>query len=176
MPLAAPVRPLWHEVLQAIVERLREELAVATAQVHIARDEATSEQSKAENKYDTRATEASYLAGAQNRRQIELQKNLSLFERLITAEPVLREAIDGPCLVAVRDEGGDVAWLLLGPAAGGTRVEVRGTPVVVITPQAPQGRALLGALVDDEVLVEATGRRLTVVCIDTGAERVIATG
>lgn len=161
--------PAWRDALQAIVHRMGEELAVATAQVHYARDEATSEQSKAENKYDTRATEASYLAGAQNRRQLELQKNLALFERLRASSPVAREAIDGPCLVAVRDNDGEVSWLFLGPAAGGTRVVVGGVAVVVVTPQAPQGRALMGAMVDDEVVVKETGRRLTVVCIDAGA-------
>ncbi|MBU6159741.1 MAG: hypothetical protein KGO50_01360 [Myxococcales bacterium] len=161
--------PTWRAVLQAIVERLGDELAVATAQVNIARDEATSEQSKAENKYDTRATEASYLAGAQNRRQLDLQKNLALFERLRASIPVARDAIDGPCLVAVRDGDGEEAWLFLGPAAGGTRVEVCGVAVVVVTPQAPQGRALMGAGVDDEVVVTDTGRRLTVVRIDSGA-------
>ena len=163
------LQPSWRDTLKAIVDRLSQELAVATAQVNIARDEATSEQSKAENKYDTRATEASYLAGAQNRRQLDLQKNLALFERLRASIPVARDAIDGPCLVAVRDGDGDEAWLFLGPAAGGTRVEVGGVAVVVVTPQAPQGRALMGAGVDDEVVVTDTGRRLTVVRIDSGA-------
>jgi len=169
MAAVLSLSPNWRDALQAIVDRLGEELAVATAQVHHARDEATSEQSKAENKYDTRATEASYLAGAQNRRQLELQKNLALFDRLRASAPVTREAIDGPCLVAVRDSSGEVVWLFLGPAAGGTRVIVGGVAVVVVTPQAPQGRALMGAMVDDEVVVADTGRRLTVVRIDAGA-------
>lgn len=164
-----PSPPTWREVVQAIVDRLTLELNVATAQVNIARDEATSEQSKAENKYDTRATEASYLAGAQNRRQLELQKNLTMFERLRLSPAVARDVIDGPCLVEVRDDTDEVAWLFLGPAAGGTRVEVRGVPVVVVTPQAPQGRALMGASVDDEVIVTETRRRLAVLSIDSGA-------
>ena len=61
-----------------VIEALRvdAERALETAEQaqSIARDEATSAESKAEGKYDTRATEASYLARGQAERVVALSE------------------------------------------------------------------------------------------------------
>ena len=46
----------------AILAQLRAKLALQTRAAWLARDEATNEESRAENKYDTRGQEAAYLA------------------------------------------------------------------------------------------------------------------
>ena len=43
------------------------------------------------------------------------------------------------------------------PVAGGTKLEVDGQPVLVVTPQSPVGRALIGRYEGDEVSVRAGG-------------------
>ena len=48
--------------------------------------EATHEQSKAENKYDTRALEASYLAGGQSLQAAEIEQSIRQFESLEVRE------------------------------------------------------------------------------------------
>ncbi len=54
-------------LIRKIVARLTEELEVCFRAVQASRAEATHEQSKAENKYDTRGLEASYLARGQSK-------------------------------------------------------------------------------------------------------------
>ena len=54
-------------LIKKIVARLTDELEVYFRAAHASRAEATHEQSKAENKYDTRGLEASYLAHGQSR-------------------------------------------------------------------------------------------------------------
>ena len=53
-------------ILKKITDKLIGELEVYFRAAEYARDEATHEQNKAENKYDTRGLEASYLARGQS--------------------------------------------------------------------------------------------------------------
>lgn len=142
------------DVLAALVEALEEQCAVARAQAAIAHDEATSDETRQEGKYDTRAIEASYLAQAQAQRLQDVERSLGHLRVMPSGPP--RTLVDGPCLVCLeRDEGS--AWYLLAPAAPGLRVSVSGTKVRVLSPASPLGRELLGAEVGDET---STGAEL----------------
>ena len=63
-------------LIQRIVEKLSADLALYTKAAGAARAEATHEQSRAENKYDTRGLEASYLARGQARQVAELEASI----------------------------------------------------------------------------------------------------
>jgi len=67
-------------LIKKIVARLTEELEVYFRAARASRAEATHEQSKAENKYDTRGLEASYLARGQSRQAAEIQDAIAAFE------------------------------------------------------------------------------------------------
>ena len=54
-------------IIKKIIAKLTGELEVYFRAAQYARDEATHEQNKAENKYDTRGLEASYLARGQSK-------------------------------------------------------------------------------------------------------------
>ena len=56
-------------IIKKIVAKLTSELEVYFRAAQFARAEATHEQNKAENKYDTRGLEASYLARGQSSNQ-----------------------------------------------------------------------------------------------------------
>lgn len=136
--------------LRAVVESLRSDLAIALQAADIARDEATSPESKAENKYDTRAIEAGYLAGARAKRVGELRSALGLFELL------LRQPAGGSAAcryVVARPESGDAQAFLLGPSGAGVAVEVDGMRVRVLTTASPLGESLADAEAGDEVIV-----------------------
>ena len=64
------------KLIETITERLKADLALYYRAAVAARAEATHEQSKAENKYDTRGLEASYLARRQAKQvaEVEAQK------------------------------------------------------------------------------------------------------
>ena len=51
-----------------LIKQINDELEVIKKSAEIAHDDATHEESRAENKYDTRGLESSYLAGAQMER------------------------------------------------------------------------------------------------------------
>ena len=69
-------------LIKKIVARLREELEAYFNAARTAHEEATHEQSKAENKYDTRGLEASYLAHGQSRQAAELEAAIATFEQM----------------------------------------------------------------------------------------------
>lgn len=63
-------------LIQKVVEKLTADLALYFKAATIARAEATHEQSKAENKYDTRGLEASYLARGQSKQAAEIEVSI----------------------------------------------------------------------------------------------------
>ena len=58
----------------SILRQLEADLALQTRAALTSRDEATSEESKAQNKYDTRGQEAAYLAEGQARLVAEIHE------------------------------------------------------------------------------------------------------
>jgi hypothetical protein len=70
------------ELIQNFIAYLEDELQTLTAAAKATYEAATHEESKPENQYDTRALEASYLAGAQAQRVSEIQDILRLFQTL----------------------------------------------------------------------------------------------
>ena len=110
---------------------------------HASRTEATHESSKAENKYDTRGLEASYLARGQSKQAAELEAALAEFEKLGTKKFAAGDAITVGALVELA-HGGENAIYFLGPRAGGTEVLHDRKEILVITPQSPLGEQLLG--------------------------------
>ena len=130
-------------LIKKIVARLAGELEVYFRAARASRAEATHEQSKAENKYDTRGLEASYLAHGQSRQAAEIQAAIAAFEKLDA-----RKFGDGePASVGAFVElemNGDKAAYFIGPRAGGTEVLHDKREVLVITPQSSLGEQLMG--------------------------------
>ena len=130
-------------VIQMVVAQIERDLAVLITATKATHGEATDEQNKAENKYDTRALEASYLAQGQSRQVAELLKAKQEFELLSMADWPANAAIDVGAMVMLRRGSLDTLYLL-GPKGGGIEVSYEGTPVTVITPQSPLGQRLMG--------------------------------
>jgi transcription elongation GreA/GreB family factor len=114
-------------------------------QVHAAldaREESISEESRAENKYDTHAQEAAYLAEGQARLATELATALAAWRALVFPPPGHTEAALGSRVTL--SKGPELDHLLLGPAGGGLAVLAEGRSYTVVTPASPLGRQLLG--------------------------------
>ncbi len=127
----------------AIVERLRADLAQQTKAANLARDEAISEESRPENKYDMHSQEAAYLAEGQARLAKEISDNIAHYAGLPLPAFTADAAIAIGALVELSGATGS-SWYFLGPRAGGMDVHFEGRDVLVITPQSPLGRALVG--------------------------------
>ena len=135
-------------LIEKIVAQLAEQVESYARSARAAQAEATDEQSKAENKYDTRGLEASYLAHGQSRQASEAGEAIAQFRALPLRDFGAKDAIDLGALVEVERDGGR-AHYFIGPRAGGLEIEHAGKAVVVITPQSPVGRQLVGARVGD---------------------------
>jgi len=124
------------DAISALLARTEAERASLEAMLDQARDEATSAETRAEGKYDTRATEASYLVAGQGQRLLELTRIVEMLQ-----------ATDGgpgyPYLYEVEGRYG-ISWYLLAAEGGGQRAFVAGVEVVVVTPGSPLGQALAG--------------------------------
>jgi len=130
-------------LIKKIVARLADELEVYFRAAQASRAEATHEQSKAENKYDTRGLEASYLARGQSRQAAEIQGAIAAFEKLDARKFGADEPIDIGAFVDLAFDGETTAYFI-GPRAGGTEVRHDKREVLVITPQSPLGEQLVG--------------------------------
>lgn len=146
-------------VLEAILERLQADLALYTKAADSARAEATDEQSKAENKYDTRGLEASYLARGQSRQARETEMALEQFAALHRAPATASAEIIAVGTLLQLKSGRTSSWYFLGPRAGGTEVTIDNQEVMVITPQSPLGQQLIGHRQGEKLTLDLGGER-----------------
>ncbi|MBN9690136.1 MAG: GreA/GreB family elongation factor [Verrucomicrobia bacterium] len=142
-------------VVAAILDQLTAEAELYDRAARAAHAEATDEQSKAENKYDTRGLEASYLARGQSRQAAEVGQALVQFRALPLGESA---SVEVGALVQLT-AGRDVTWYFLGPRAGGLEVTVEGQEITVITPQSPLGSQLLGRREGDRISLNLGGKK-----------------
>lgn len=129
-------------------------LTQAAVAAHLA---ATHVESKAEDQYDTRGLEASYLAGAQSKRTMELQEVVDQFRHLDIKAFGPTTPIAATAVVAVECDGVRSHYLLM-PKGGGRSIQHEGKTIHVVTPQSPMGSALLARKVNDEIEVHVAGQ------------------
>lgn len=145
----------------ALLDRIRTKLTAELAQITSAalatHAEATDEENKAEDKYDTRGLEASYLAHGQSKAAEEAALAVAQFAALPVRDFTASEPISLGALV--RLEGRGRSHYFIGPRAGGTEIESEGDPVLVITPQSPLGRQLMGRKQGDTLQLDLGGQR-----------------
>lgn len=139
------------QIVQNIITALSKDLQLFSMAAKAAHEAATHEECLPDNKYDTTALEASYIAQGQANRAQEIRVALESYRTL--ALPVFDD--DTPirltALVALEGSDGTLRRFFLGPQAGGMKIRVGDEEIVVITPGSPLGRALLGLHAGDDV-------------------------
>jgi hypothetical protein len=141
-------RPLFRMNKTLLVESLLAEFKQryerAVAALAGAHEAATGADTKAENKYDTRGLEASYLAAGQAEQAEELQRGLSALEAFDFRDFDFDDAIETGALVETEKDG-EILYYLLAPAGGGLVLTAdSGESVTVLGPGAPLAIALKG--------------------------------
>lgn len=130
-------------LVKKIIAHLTGELELLAKAARAAHSEATDEQSKAENKYDTRGLEASYLARGQSRQAAEVQQAIDQFQALALRPFAPGDPIDLGALVEMESRG-EKSLYFMAPRAGGTEIELEKREITVITPPSPLGQQLFG--------------------------------
>lgn len=127
----------------AILGQLSANLALQAGAAALAHDEATNDEGRARSKYDTHSQEAAYLAEGQGKLAAEIAASLEAYAAL----PLPAFAVNDPIALGALVElqaGAQRTWYFLGPAAGGLALHLAGREILVLTPQSPLGRELLG--------------------------------
>lgn len=129
---------------QQVCDRLEADLASLIAAAEAAHQAATHEESKAENKYDTRGLEASYLAAGQSRRVAEIRRALAAWRAMQLRAYEDANGIQLGALVCLQGTDGRRQRLLLGPDGAGLKLPNEQGDILLISPHAPLGQQLLG--------------------------------
>ena len=144
-------------VIQKIIETLQSEMETYVRVAKFSHAEATAEENRAENKYDTRGLEASYLAAGQANKIVETEESTAAFDALRERKFNEADGIDIGALIEISQDG-ERAHYFIGPSAGGIEIKTRGTEVLVITPQSPLGSQLKGAKQGAKIKINLAGR------------------
>ena len=142
-------------VRDAAVAQLTEELNMLRRLAEETRAAATHEEAKAENDKDTRGLEQSYLARGQAMRAEEVDEAIKRL-RFLNLRPCVEGPIDLGTLVRVRVDD-EPRHFLLAPSGGGTKVEVDGVTVALLSPASPVGRALVEKFEGDDFEIRVAG-------------------
>lgn len=143
-------------LIQKIIAQLAAGLEVYAKAARAAHAEATHESSKAENKYDTRGLEASYLARGQSKQAAETVQAIEEFEALPIRAFTVTDEIDVGAFVELKAKRGS-NFYFIGPRAGGTEVMHHGEEVLVITPSSPLGQQIVGRKQGGKVQLQIAG-------------------
>ena len=135
-------------IVAQIIGQLDAELERFARAARDAQAGATDEQSKPENKYDTRGLEASYLAHGQSRQAAETAHARQQLAAMAVRDFAGGEAIEPGALVELEADG-ERLWYLVAPAAGGREIIASGVEVTVITPVSALGSQLMGKRVGE---------------------------
>jgi len=158
---------LKRALVEALLAKLDEELATMRRAAKDAREAATHEEAKPENDKDTRALEASYLAGAQAARVRELEGAMKAIGMMPLLDLAGGKAIQSSAVVTLEDEDEERTTFFVAPFGGGITLSVGKLSAQVVTPQSPRGQALLGRTQGDVIEVRGTrpgpAREMTIV-------------
>lgn len=143
-------------LVEKIIEKLEEERLSLAQAARNTYEAATHEEAQAEDQYDTRGLEASYLAGAQAKRVADLEQFILMLRFLDIKNFGEETAISSTALVEL-DHDGKISWYFLLPNGGGMTVEFDKHQVQIVTPKSPMGEALIGRHEGDVALVD-TGK------------------
>ena len=147
-------------LLQLIVKQLTRDLAVQFNAAKTAHEASTHEENIPDNKYETLALEASYVAQGQANRAQEIRAALELYKQLTLRQFDYDTAIRLTALVTLEAGNGATRTVFIGPLEGGLKLSAGPVEIIVITPGSPLGEDLIGKRVGDVVEV-GTGNNRT---------------
>lgn len=142
-----------NQLLTNIISKLKDELMLITEAAKNTYDIATHEENKAENEYDTRGLEASYLAGAQAERVFEMKETIAILESIKVKDFKSTDVIALSALVELEHVNKQQTLFLL-PKAGGLKIKFENKDIHVVTPDSPLGEALIGLSVGDLATID----------------------
>ncbi len=145
------------DIIQKIIDDLTARVALHVEAARAAHDEAVHEESRAEDEYDTRGLEASFLAAGQSRQTAETERAIREFQELDVRRFGPQDPVDLGALVDLERKGATPELYFVGPSAGGTEVTHGKRTILVITPQSPLGEQIVGRKQGERLKIRIAG-------------------
>ena len=140
-------------VIKSFIEKFESELSALVSSAKAAHAAATHEESKAEDRHDTFAIEASYLAAGQATRVAELEKTIQEFDSFLAHRTATR-------LITYTGDG-NTSHALFANSGGGSKIQIgTGTDQVtiqVLSLKSPLGEELSHGKEGEEITFENRG-------------------
>ena len=140
------------DVIRAFVNHFENELKVLTESATAAHEAATHDEAKSEDKHDTRAIEASYLAMGTAKRVMDLEEALKEFQGYLENPKECSKVEHGALLTLNHDA--KITHSFFAKLAGGTKAKLETAYVSVVTDQSPLGQALFNSEKNEAIEVE----------------------
>ena len=152
------MRPTKDQVYTLLIEHLQSEINALTQSARAAHSAATHEESRAEDKHDTFAIEASYLAAGQSSRIVELESTLReiIGYRESTPEPDRVR----PGMLIFFELNGVKSYALFAIHGGGTKIQISGNQIQILSKASPLGQELEDLKAGEEVEIELNSSAL----------------
>ncbi len=142
-------------IIKGFIEKFRSELSALIQSAKAAHAAATHEESKAEDRHDTFAIEASYLAAGQATRVAELEKTLQEFEGYLSSTTNAPSIFRG-ALFSYELEG-QIHHAFCALLGGGSKIQQGTATISVLSLQSPLGEALEGSKIGEAIEFEVRG-------------------
>lgn len=152
------------KILDELIKKTKSELILVKASYESTKSLVQKGDLKSDGKYDTRATEANYLADGQRQRISDLEQEVILLEEIPRHDFSEDEEIGIGSLVDI-ELNGNCRKYYLSPTAGGTMIPIDGETVMVISVFSPIGSEAIGNKVGDtfEVEIKENFREYTII-------------
>ena len=149
---------LKKEIVELFKKLIAEEFEALKKAALATYEDATHEESKAENEYDTRGLEASYLAGAQGKRLSEIEEIHAALKFLELKDLSKDKTIEISALVEVNHKN-QIRYLFLVPKGGGLQIQYKNIKIQIIASDSPLGEALIGLSEGDEAVIDSKNQQ-----------------
>ncbi|WP_420591480.1 hypothetical protein [Bacterioplanoides sp.] len=139
-----------------LLASLDHEIEAAFAAAQQAQETASHEDNQPENQYDTLSLEAAYLAHGQSERILQLQEERIVLAKWPIPEFSEDDVIALGALVVVEngsDDSGEAEKIIWITPKGGRSIECRGKTILVVSPDAPLAKQLVGLSEGDEIIL-----------------------
>jgi transcription elongation GreA/GreB family factor len=137
------------DIHRRLVEQAQQELEAITVSAKSSFAAATSEQHRAEGKYDTFKLESSFLSRGLAKRVAELTNALEALQAIPLPKLAPNSPVQVGALVRLKCDDGTPLVLFLGTDAGGETIIVGRKEINVVSSGSPLGQAVLNKRVGD---------------------------
>jgi len=140
-------------VLKHLIDKLETEEKLIEQAALASHEAATHEESRSEDRHDTRGLEASYLAGAQKARLAEIHALITFYKFFQPKNFLPTGSIESGALIEL-SKNDSKSLYFLSEKGGAIDLVIDKKPIKVIHTLSPMGEALLGKKIGDDIEFE----------------------